>query len=286
MRRQLLITILTLLTIHVRAQNWIGNQNFLERYNQSDVVVFGLIKNIDTLRTDSAQPLPGFKMPLKCLQLAEPVTIKGGLISNKIYYTDIFNGCGYAPVLAENILNRKTLIFARIKNDSLFQMESMNESVAEIAEALLKFEQIRDKLSSAAFTQWCFESLQNDALFDLLNHNINYNEQPLATWQDSIRFSYTQRYWIYDHFKADKEFINYEGIIKLVVKYKDKELKDILKQYIVSLRNEPYSEIDDLMSFFSQLSENKELDKLINQFNKDWREKKRIKIIEKFISRI
>ena len=286
MRKQLLITLLTLLTIHVRAQNWIGNQNFLERYNQSDVVVFGLIKNIDTLRTDSAQPLPGFKMPLKCLQLAEPVTIKGGLISKNIYYKDIFNGCGYAPVLTENVLNRKTLIFARIKNDSLFQMESMNESVAEIAEALLKFEQIRDKLSSAAFTQWCFESLQNDALFDLLNHNINYNEQPLATWQDSIRFSYTQRYWIYDHFKADKEFINYEGIIKLVVKYKDKELKDILKQYIVSLRNEPYSEIDDLMTFFSQLSENKELDKLINQFNKDWREKKRIKIIEKFISRI
>lgn len=286
MRRQTLITLLTLLTFHVRAQNWIGSQNFIDLYNQSDVVAYGIITNIEHLRADSAQPLPGYKMPLKCLQLAEPITIKGGLKSKNIYYKDIFNGCGYAPVLTENVLNRKTLIFARLKNDSLFQMESMNESVAEIAAAILKFEQIRGKLTSADITRWCFECLQNDALFDLLNHNINYNDQPLATCLDSITFSAAQRNWLYDKIKVNGEYINNEGIIKILVKYKDKELKDILKQYIINLRNEPYSEIDDLMTSLYQMNGNKELDKLIHQFNKDWREKKRKKIIEKFISRI
>jgi hypothetical protein len=275
------------LTFHIQAQNWIGSQNFIDLYNQSDLVVFGTISNVYNYKQDTTKAISNLKMPLKSLVLFNSKTIKGNFNSEKIYYNDIFNGCGYAPILVENILAKETLIFANIKNDSIFQIGSMNESAAEIANAIKKFEQLNDNLKSNDYTHWFYESIQNEALFDLLNHNISFNENPLAAYLDSLKFSSTQRIWLYNKIVTFNEY-NYdnEGIIKLLVKYNDNELREILKGFIVKLKDEPYSDIDDLMTYTYQMTGHKELDKLIKKFNNDWREKQRKKVIEEFIRRI
>jgi len=275
------------LTFHIQAQNWIGSQNFIDLYIQSDLVVFGTISNIDNYKQDTTNTISNFKMPLKSLVLSNSKSIKGTFNSEKIYYNDIFYGCGYSPILVENILANETLIFAKIKNDSIFQIGSMNEGVAEIVNELKRFEQLSDKLNSKDFTQWFYESLQNEALFNLLNHNISSNANPLATYLDSLKFSSTQRIWLYNKIKTFNEY-NYDnkGVIKLLVKYNDKALKEILKSFIIKLKNGPYSDIDDLMIYTYQMTGDKELDKLIKKFNNDWREKQRKKVLEEFISRI
>lgn len=283
--RASLITILTFLTFHIQAQNWIGSKNFIAIYQQSDLVVSGNITNINDYTRDTTSILSHFNMPLKSLTLSNTKAIKGNWNSEKLYYTDIFNGCGYAPILVENILDKETLIFAKIKNDSIFQIESMNEGVPEITTALKKFDKLIVKLNSENFTAWFYENLQNDALFALLNHNISFREKPLAIYIDSLKFSLTQRNWLYSKIKTYQEY-SYEnkGIIALLVKYKDNELKDILKTFIINLRNEPYSDVDELMFYYYQMTGKKELHKLMKRYNNDWRAKQRKKIIEEFIN--
>lgn len=153
-------TVLTITLIfvyfQVKAQNWIGNTNFINLYEQSDIVVIGTVSDITGLPKDTAS-LSSFTMPLKSLTLSNVTVLKGEYGKQLIYFKDIFNGCGYAPLLKENYLSKETLIFAKIRNDSIFQIESMNESPRAIGNSILNYNKISSSLTSNKITNWFFE---------------------------------------------------------------------------------------------------------------------------------
>jgi len=284
--RTLLTIISIFLIFHIQAQNWIGNQNFIELFKKSDIVLVGKITDLTKLAVDTSKYLR-FRMPLQSLTVNNPKVFKGVFDKRTIYYRDIFNGCGYAPILFENILNKETLIFAELRNDSIFQIESMNESPMNIANSIIEYYNYGPSLTSKQLTDWFFESLKNDDLFQLLNHNISFKQSPIYNSLESINFSVEQRNWIYEKLLSfDKYSYDNEGIISILVKYKDDTYKKLLKNYLIKLANEPYSNVDDLMLNIYLTSENNNLKKIIQKFKKDWRENTRKKLIQDFISRI
>lgn len=273
-------------TIQSYTQNWIGNENFVDLYEQSDIVLVGVISEIENLKKDTTKVSP-LKMPLKCMTLTSAVKVKGNTNRTKIYYKDIFNGCGYAPVLYENIKSKKTIIFGKIKNDSIFQIGSMNESPVQIAEALIEFDKIKSDLNKANFTNWFCETSKNKDLFKLLNNNITFEQEPIYSKLNILKFSSEQRNGLYDVIESFERYdFDNEGIISILVKYKDNRLKKIIKEFIIGLRKEPYSGIDDLMEFYYQITGNMELKSLITEFNNDSRMKERINVINEFINKI
>ncbi|WP_298762010.1 hypothetical protein [uncultured Psychroserpens sp.] len=282
-----LITLFILFfTIQIQAQNWIGNENFVDLYEQSDVVLIGVITKIENLKQDTTKTSP-FKMPLKNMTLASISKVKGNTDKTKIYYKDIFNGCGYAPVLYENVESEKTIIFGKIKNDSIFQIGSMNESPIQIAKALTEFDKIKSDINSANFTNWFCQTAKNKDLFELLNNNITFEQEPIYSKLNMLKFSTEQRNELYDVIDSFERYdYDNEGIVSILVKYKDQRLKTILKEFIIGLRKEPYSGIDDLMEYYYQITENEKLQKLINEFDNDSRMKERIKVINEFINEI
>lgn len=282
-----LITLFILFfTIQIQAQNWIGNENFVDLYEQSDVVLIGIITNIENLKQDITKTSP-FRMPLKSMTLTSAIKVKGSTDKTKIYYKDIFNGCGYAPVLYENLESQKTIIFGKIKNDSIFQIGSMNESPIEIAKALTQFDKIKSDINSKNFTNWFFQNAKNKDLFELLNNNITFEQEPIYSKLNLLKFSTEQRNELYDVIESfDRYDYDNEGIISILVKYKDQRLKSILKDFIIGLRKEPYSGIDDLMEYYYDITENKELKTLITEFDNDSRMKQRISVINEFINKI
>ena len=282
--KHIITSILTFLTIQIQAQNWIGSQNFVEMYNQSDVVVIGTVSTIENFKQDSTS-ISRFKMPLKSLTLSSVQTIKGNFNSQHIYYNDIFNGCGYAPILIENLLDKQTLLFGQIRNDSIFQIGSFNESPSLIAKSLQDLERLKKNPNSNNLTEWFYENLQNNTLFQLLNHNISFKEKPLYNILDSVHFTSMQRNKLYDKIKSFEEYnFDNEGIVSLLTKYNDKKLKEILKNFIIKFKSEPYSQVDELMTYIYQMTGDKRLGVLIKKFNNDWRENIRKKVISDFIS--
>jgi hypothetical protein len=282
-----LITLFILFfTIQIQAQNWIGNENFVDLYEQSDVVIIGVITNIENLKQDTTKTSP-FRMPLKIMTLTSAIKVKGNTDKTKIFYKDIFNGCGYAPVLYENVESQKTIIFGKIKNDSIFQIGSMNESPIEIAKALTEFDKIKSDINSKNFTNWFCQTAKNKDLFELLNKNITFEQEPIYSKLNLLKFSTEQRNELYDVIESFERYdYDNEGIISILVKYKDQRLKSILKDFIIGLRKEPYSGIDDLMEYYYDITENKELKTLITEFDNDSRMKQRISVINEFINKI
>lgn len=282
-----LITLFILFfTIQIQAQNWIGNENFVDLYEQSDVVLIGVITNIENLKLDTTKTSP-FRMPLKSMTLTSTIKVKGSTDKTKIYYKDIFNGCGYAPVLYENVESQKTIIFGKMKNDSIFQMGSMNESPIEIAKALTEFDKIKSDINSKKFTNWFCQTAKNKDLFELLNNNITFEQEPIYSKLNLLKFSTGQRNELYDVIESFERYdYDNEGIISILVKYKDQRLKSILKDFIIGLRKEPYSGIDDLMEYYYDITANKELKTLITEFDNDSRMKQRISVINEFINKI
>jgi hypothetical protein len=285
MKTSLTIT-LTFIYFQVQAQNWIGNTNFLNLYEQSDIVVVGTVSDITELQKDTAS-LSSFTMPLKSLALTNVTVLKGYFDKQLVYFKDIFNGCGYAPILKENYLSKETLIFAKIRNDSIFQIESMNESPRDIGNSILNYTKISSSLTSIKMTNWFFESAKNNDLFYLLNSLISFEKSPLFNKVDSINFSIEQRNWLYTKLLSFDEY-NYdnEGVISILAKYKDDTFKRILKGYLIKLKNEPYSGVDDLMLNIYKATGNNELKKIVEKFQKDWRENIRKKLIQDFIAKI
>lgn len=284
--KTLLTITLTFVYFHIQAQNWIGNRNFLELYDQSDIVVIGTLSDITELPKDTSD-LSSFTMPLKSMSLSNVTVLKGDIDKQLVYFKDIYNGCGYAPILVENYLSRETLIFARIRNDSIFQIGSMNESPRDIANSILNYNRINSPLTSVKMTTWFFESAKNSDLFKLLNYLISFKEPPVFNKADSINFTNAQRNWLYKKLLSFDGY-NYdnEGIVSLLARYKDEEYKKILKAYLVKLKNEPYSEVDDLMLNIYKATGNIELKKIIDKFQNEWRETVRKKLIQDFIARI
>lgn len=282
-----LITLFILFfTIQTQAQNWIGNENFVDLYEQSDVVLIGVITNIENLKQDTTKTSP-FRMPLKSMTLTSAIKVKGSTDKTKIYYKDIFNGCGYAPVLYENIESQKTIIFGKMKNDSIFQIGSMNESPIEIAKALTEFDNIKSDINSKKFTNWFCQTAKNKDLFELLNNNITFEQEPIYSKLNLLKFSTLQRNELYDVIESFERYdYDNEGIISILVKYKDQRLKSILKDFIIGLRKEPYSGIDDLMEYYYDITANKDLKTLITEFDNDSRMKQRISVIDEFINKI
>ena len=284
--KTLLTITLTFIYFQVQSQNWIGNQNFIDLFEKSDVVLIGTIAEQTELSKDTSNK-SGFRMPLKSFTINNTTVLKGTFDKKLIYYKDIFNGCGYAPILIENLSNRETLIFAIVRNDSIFQIESMNESPKDIANAILEYNKIGASANSKKLTNWFYESSKNNDIFNLLNHNIAFQQGQVYKKLDSINFSIEQRNWFY---KKLLSFDNYdydnEGIISILAKYKDEAYKKILKNYLIKLTNEPYSNVDDLMLNIYVATGNYELKKIIQRFGKDWRENVRKKLIRDFIARI
>lgn len=282
-----LITIIILsFTIQIQAQNWIGNENFVNLYEQSDVVLIGIITKIENLKQDITKISP-FRMPLKSMTLSSAIKMKGNTDKTKIYYKDIFNGCGYAPVLYENVESEKTIVFGKIKNDSIFQIGSMNESSIQIAKALTEYDKIKSDINSGNFTNWFCQTAKNKDLFELLNKNITFEQEPIYSKLNILEFSTEQRNELYDIIDSFERYdYDNKGIVSILVKYKDQRLKTILKEFIIGLRKEPYSGIDDLMEYYYQITENEKLQKLINEFDNDSRMKERIKVINEFINKI
>ena len=136
-------------------------------------------------------------------------------------------------------------------------------------------------------TNWFFESVKNNDLFYLLNSLISFEESPLFNKVDSINFSIEQRNWLYNKLLSFDEY-NYdnEGIISILAKYKDETYKRILKGYLIKLKNESYSDVDDLMLNIYKATGNNELKKIVEKFQKDWRENIRKKLIRDFIVKI
>lgn len=284
--RNLTTLFILLMTIQSQAQNWIGNENFVDLYERSDVVLIGVISKIENLKQDTTKTSP-FKMPLKSMTLTSMSKVKGNTDKTKIYYKDIFNGCGYAPVLYENVESEKTIIFGKIKNDSIFQIGSMNESPIQIAEALIEFDKIKTNINSENFTIWFCQTAKNKDLFELLNNNITFEQEPIYSKLNMLKLSTEQRFGLYDVIESFERYdYDNEGIVSILVKYKDQRLKTILKDFIIGLRKEPYSGIDDLMEYYYEITENKELKALITEFDNDSRMKERINVINKFIDKI
>jgi hypothetical protein len=284
--KTLSIIILTFFYFQVQGQNWIGKQNFIDLYEKSDIVIIGKIITETELFKDSSKKL-GLGMPLKSLTLENSKIIKGVFKDKPIYYRDIFNGCGYAPTLTENVLNSETLLFANVRNDSIFQLESMNESPNEIAQAISQYYRLENNNNSKDFTNWFFESSKNNDILNLFNHILSFKEGQLFKKCDSLNFSLDQRNWFYNRLL---QFENYdydnEGIISILTKYKDETYKKLLKSYLVKLANEPYSNVDDLMENIYVTTEKQELKRIIQKFKKDWRENVRKKLIREFIAKI
>lgn len=275
-----------LFTIPIYAQNWIGNNNFLDLYEKSDVVIIGVISNIEKLKQDTTIT-SSFKMPLKSMILTSSIRIKGKTDINKIYYKDIFYGCGYSPVLYENKKNVKSIIFGKIKNDSIFQIDSMNESPVQIAEALIEFEKIKLNLNSDNFTKWFCQTAKNKDLFKLLNHNITFEQEPIFSILNVLEFSIEQRNGLYNIIESFERYdFSQKGVVSILLKYKDQRLITILKEFIIGIRNEPYSEINELMECCYAITGNIELKVLIDKFENDSGSKQRINVINEFIDKI
>ncbi len=284
--KNLIPLFILLTTVQIQAQNWIGNKNFIDLYERSDVVLIGIISNIEKLKKDTTK-ISFFNMPLKSMVLTSALKVKGKTEKSKIYYQDIFNGCGYAPVLYENKENKKTLIFGKIKNDSIFQIGSMNENPVKIAEVLMAFDKIKSSINSENFTNWFHKTAMNKDLFELLNHSITFEQKPIYNLLNHLNFSVKQRNELYNVIESfDGYGYDNEGIVSILVKYKDERLKDILREYLINLKKEPYSGIDDLMEHYCTMTENKELEKLITEFNTDSRREKRLRVINEFINKI
>lgn len=284
--KTLLTITFTFIYFQSQAQNWIGNRNFLKLYEQSDIVVIGTISDITELPKDTTG-LPGFTMPLKSLSLNNVKVLKGDFSRQLVYFKDIYNGCGYAPIIRQNYLSKGTIIFAKILNDSIFQIGSMNESPGDIANSILNYNGISASLTSVKMTNWFFESAKNKDIFKLLNSLISFKESPVYNKVDSINFTIAQRKWFY---KKLLSFGGYdydnEGIVSILARYKDEEYKRILKGYLIKLKNEPYSEVDDLMMSIYKATGNNELKKIIDKFENEWQEKMRKKLIQDFIARL
>lgn len=270
----------------LQAQNWIGNKNFLDLYDRSDVIALGNISQIQEYKIDTSNATT-FAMPLKSLTVKNYKSVKGNFNNEKIFYTDIFNGCGYAPILVENFLERETIFFLKFKNDTLFQIGSMNESPKEVANSLTDYNKIKSSGNTKEWTDWFFKSSQNNDLLYLLNDNTDFHETPLTQVLQFVQLDTNQRNWYYEKLKSMGEF-NYdnEGIVTMLLKYKDKRLIDIMKSFMVKLKNEPYSDIDKLMEGIVSITNKKELKNILSNFDKDWRETQRKKMIQQFISKI
>jgi hypothetical protein len=284
--RPLLTIILTLSLFQIQGQNWIGNKNFLGLYDRSDIVVVGTISEIQEYKIDTSK-ISLLVMPLKSLTVKNYKTFKGKFNNEEIFYTDIFNGCGYAPILVENYLDRETIFFLKFKNDTLFQIGSMNESPNEVGNSLTNYDKIKSSSDTTEWTDWFFKSSQNKDLLYLLNDNVDFHEIPLIQALKFVRLDANQRRWYYEELESMGEF-NYdnEGLITMLLKYKDKRLIDIMKSFMVKLKNEPYSDIDKLMEGIVSITNNKELKRILSNFDKDWREPQRKKMIMQFISKI
>lgn len=280
-------TLLTIATtfffLQASAQNWIGNKNFLHLFEESDIVVVGTISEIRALQNDTFS-LSSVTMPLKSLTLTNVGVLKGRFENHHIYYRDIYNGCGYAPILKENVLNKETLIFAKIMGDSLFQIESFNESPRDIGNAILKYQKIGSSFSSAEFTNWFFETAKSGEILPLLNSMVSLKQSPLFDKVDSINFSIEQRNWFYNKLESFDDY-NYDnaGVISMLSKYKDESFSRILKKYLVKLKNEPYSDIDELMRIICKMNGDKGLMRILKQFQEDGRENVRKRLIRDFI---
>jgi hypothetical protein len=282
--KTLLIIILTFVCFQVQSQNWIGNSNFLKLFEQSDIVVIGTISDIVKFPKDTTR-----LMPLKSLTLRNLTVLKGNFDKNLIYFEDFFNGCMYAPVLEEDFLNKETLIFAKICNDSIFQIESMNESPRDIWNSILNYNKISSSLTSIKMTDWFFECAKNDDMFYLLNELIRHKELPLFGKIDSINFTIEQRNWLYNKLLSfDRYDYHNNGITSILAKYNDETYRKILKGYLTRLRDEPnfYSDVDGLMLNMYEATGNIELKKIIEKFQKNWQEGIRKKLIGDFIVKI
>src|SRR5262249_19348734 len=153
---------------------------------------------------------------------------------SKIFYTDIFNGCGYAPILVENYIGKETIFFLKLKNDTLFQIGSMNESPNEVAMSLTYYNKIKFSTDTKEWTEWFFRSSQNNDLFYLLNDNIDFDETPFSQALQFVYFDTSQRNWYYEKLKSIGELnYNNQGIIKFLLKYKDKRLVEIMKGFMM-----------------------------------------------------
>jgi hypothetical protein len=180
--KTLLTITLTFIYFQVQAQNWIGNQNFIDLFEKSDVVLIGTITEQTELSKDTSNK-SGFIMPLKSFTINNTTVLKGTFDKKPVYYKDIFNGCGYAPILIDNFSNRETLIFAIVRNDNIFQIESMNESPKDIANAILEYNKLGSSVSSKKMTNWFYKKLLSFDNYDYDNEGII---SILAKYKDDV----------------------------------------------------------------------------------------------------
>jgi hypothetical protein len=74
--KHILISVLTFLTIQIQAQNWTWSGTFLDLYTESDIVVVGVISNIEKYNEgDTSNEYD--PTPLKSLTLSNSESIKG-----------------------------------------------------------------------------------------------------------------------------------------------------------------------------------------------------------------
>ncbi len=157
--------------------------------------------------------------------------VKGNTDETKIHYKDVFNGCGYAPVLYENVEREKTIIFGKIKNDSIFQIGSMNESPIQIAKALTEFDKIKSDINSTNFRNWFSQTTKNNDLFELLNNNISFEQEPIYSKLNMLKLSTEQRNELYDVIDSFERYdYDNEGIISILIKYKDQKVENNLER--------------------------------------------------------
>lgn len=278
----LLIPCFLFLMIPIHAQNWIGNSNFIDMYEKSDVVIIGSVTNIQKYQRDTTKY--SFRGPLKSMILTHTQYVKGNSDNSKIYYRDIFNGCGYAVYLVENEINDRTIIFGKIKNHSIFQIGSMNESPNKIAEVAKEFHRIKSNMTSQSLTQWFYEAAQNRDVLELLNDIISFEKEPLSEFVDQLNFSVQQRNTLYDAIEKYEEYdYDVEGTLSILVKYKDKRLQDIIKKFIRKHQEDFYSGVDDLMHYLAKMTQKKRLLELYAEFKADARTKQRRKAMSAYV---
>jgi hypothetical protein len=285
--KTLAIAILTFVCLQVQAQNWIGDNNFLSLYKESDIVVIGTISVLTEFPKDKASLSDGL-MPMKSLAVHNATVLKGDFDKQLIYFEDVFNGCMYAPTLQENYLRQETLIFAKVRNDTIYQIGSMNESPRDIGSSILNYNKIGSSLTSIKITNWFFESAKNNDVFYLLSALINLEKSPLFDIVDSINFSIEQRNELYNKLLSwDENTYNCRGIVSILAKYKDETYKKILKGYLVKLKNRLlFPEVDVFMLNIYKVTGNEKLQKIIKKFQKTWSENIRRKLILDFIAKI
>lgn len=275
------------------SQNWIERKSFIKMAKEYDLVLVAKIDNIDTVELKNST----FITPLKKAKIEILKSVKGKTNFSCFFYRDIYNGCGYAPILVQNHNNDTILLFANIRNDSIFQAGVLNQNASEFSERITDFFEINNEVNKINrveyFKNWIIKCMENEFTLEKVNDIINYEEDfqftttYLAINDIELTFSDSQKQIIYNYLRTSQE-LSYKnrGIVKLLQGINDEEYINILKGFMIKLRNDPYIETGFLMECIALSRKNKKLNDISTKYNNDFTIKVRLKLIKEFISHI